>query len=43
MKLNKIEAITPDEVKLFNPDSFPNLMVDTINRLLLMKYKKRMD
>ena len=40
MKLNKIEAITPDEVKLFNPDFFPSLMVNTINRLLLMKYKK---
>lgn len=43
MKLNKIEVITPDEAKLFNPDFFPSLMVDTINRLLLMKYKKRMD
>ena len=40
MKLNKIEAITPNEIKLFNPDFFPNLMVDAINRLLLMKYKK---
>ena len=27
MKINKIEAITSDEVKLFNPDSFPNLMI----------------
>ena len=40
MKLNKTEAITPDEVKSFNPDSFPILMVETINRLLLLKYKK---
>ena len=31
MKLTKIEAITPDEVKSFNPDSFPSLMIETIN------------
>ena len=40
MKRNKTEAITPDEVKSFNPDYFPSLMVETINRLLLLKYKK---